>query len=79
MLLVLASGEAKNAMSLSGKMFVAMAFNGVYISTVETFPTEVRHVGIGVANVFARIGGMIAPYMGESMVTNAAKTIILSN
>ena len=66
-------------MSLSGKMFISMAFNGVYVSTVETFPTDVRHVGIGVANVFARIGGMIAPYMGEAMVTNADKTIIQSN
>ena len=64
-----ASGAAKNAMSLSGKAFISMAFNGVFITSAETFPTEVRHVGIGVANLCARIGGMTAPYMGQPMVS----------
>ena len=63
-----ASGEALNAMSLTGKAFVTMAFHGIYIFSAETFPTEVRHVGMGTASVCARIGGMIAPYMGPPMV-----------
>ena len=56
-------------MSLLGKMMVWVANEGIYLLTAETLPTEVRHIGIGTASVCGRIGGMIAPYMGTSMVS----------
>ena len=55
-------------MSFTGKAFVTMAFYGIYIYSAETFPTEVRHVGMGTASLCARISGMIAPYMGPPLV-----------
>ena len=55
-------------MALAGQTFISMAFNGIYLLSSETFPTEVRHTGMGTASVFARIGGMVAPYMGAPMV-----------
>jgi OCT family organic cation transporter-like MFS transporter 4/5 len=52
------------------KGFVTVGFSSIYVFTSELFPTEVRNVGVGSASMCARVGGMIAPYMGPSLVTH---------
>ena len=43
-------------------------FNGMYVYTAELFPTEVRNAGLGSASMSARISGIVAPYVGGSLV-----------
>ena len=72
----LASSTALTGLSLAGKAFTSVAFEGIYIFSAESFPTEVRHVGMGSASFCARVGGMIAPYMGPPMVCKIVYTFI---
>ena len=46
---------------LFGKFGAACTFNMVYLITTEMFPTVFRGTVFGIANIFARIGGILAP------------------
>ena len=61
-----------NACAVLGKLFMAAAFNGVYVYVVEIFPVEVRAGAMGVCNVAARVGGMFAPVIAELNVSVAS-------
>ena len=37
----------------------------MYVYSAEIFPTVVRAVGVGSSSVFARVGGMVAPFVGS--------------
>ena len=43
-------------------------FQKVFVYAVEVFPTVIRNVGLGSASVWARIGGIIAPYIGTAFL-----------
>ncbi|ELU09061.1 hypothetical protein CAPTEDRAFT_121679 [Capitella teleta] len=58
---------AQTVLAMVSKGFVTVGFSGIYVFTSELFPTEVRNVGVGSASMCARVGGMIAPYMGPSL------------
>ena len=66
-----------NVMAYTGRFFLTIAFNGVFIYSAEIYPTEVRHVGMATASVTARIGGMIAPYMGPPVVGACMNSTIM--
>ena len=55
-------------LSMVGKFFVSMAFTGIYVWTSEVMPTEVRNIGMGSCSLFARISGIIAPFIGGPLV-----------
>ena len=57
------------ALSTIGKGAISFSFSCVYIYAVDLFPTPVRNNAVGTSSVFARIGGMAAPYMGPPMVS----------
>ena len=46
---------------MTGKLGATAAFVVVYIFAGELFPTDVRATGLGLCNVFARTGGILAP------------------
>ena len=55
-----------------GKVMMAAAFNGVYVFVVDIFPVEVKGEAMGVCNVAARVGGMLAPLVAELSVRLAS-------
>ena len=46
---------------LLGKFGAACTFYMVYLITTEMFPTEYRGTVFGIANICARVGGILAP------------------
>ncbi len=56
---------ATQSTTLSSLLSSTATFAIIYVFSAETYPTVVRSVGIGSSSVFARIGGMVAPYVGS--------------
>lgn len=66
-----AQAEAQLAETLLlfvARAFVLMAFTITYLYTPEIYAQHLRALGVAVANAFARVGGMIAPFIGQSLV-----------
>ncbi|KAK2140710.1 hypothetical protein LSH36_1273g00029 [Paralvinella palmiformis] len=59
--------ELLTALSTLGKGAITFAFSSIYLYTSELFPTPIRHLAVGSSSVFARIGSMAAPYLGDSL------------
>lgn len=54
--------------AMFGKFCISGSFAVVYVYAAELFPTVIRNVGMGVATVASRIGGILCPFvvlMGE--------------
>ncbi|KAH7437771.1 hypothetical protein KP509_05G088000 [Ceratopteris richardii] len=50
-------------------------FTIVYIYAPEVYPTELRATGLGIANSFARIGGVLCPMVAVELVKNCQLTL----
>ncbi|KAL7882529.1 hypothetical protein SRHO_G00001870 [Serrasalmus rhombeus] len=57
------------------RSLVSMNFNVVYIYTAEVYPTSVRSIGMGFCTSFSRIGGMIAPFIAQVLMS---KSVLLA-
>ena len=55
-------------LALLSKGAIKLAFISIMVYTGELFPTPVRHLAIGSSSMISRVGGIIAPYMGEPLV-----------
>ncbi|XP_075900407.1 putative transporter SVOPL isoform X3 [Nelusetta ayraudi] len=53
------------------RSLVSMNFNVVYIYTAEVYPTVVRSLGMGFCTSFSRIGGMIAPFIAQVLMSRS--------
>ena len=53
------------AIALFGKLCITFSFGVLYLYTAEIYPTELRISGIGSCSFVGRIGGMVAPWLGE--------------
>ena len=51
-----------------GRLFIESAFNVTYVYTPEAYPTYIRTYALGVANVFSRFGGILAPFVAEGLL-----------
>ena len=46
-------------------LFLSATFGIIYVYSAEIYPTTTRAVGIGSSSVWARVGGIVAPYVGS--------------
>lgn len=53
------------------RSLVSMNFNVVYIYTAEVYPTAARSLGMGFCTSFSRIGGMIAPFIAQVLMSRS--------
>ncbi len=58
-----------------GKFCVSAAFAIVYVYTAEMYPTSVRSVAVGSGSFWARVGGVVAPYMAQLVRSIEAKLL----
>nr|XP_039251339.1 organic cation transporter protein-like [Styela clava] len=60
-------------LSMFGKFSIAAAFGTVYIYAAEIYPTPIRNLGLGVCSSWARIGGILSPFI--AMLDEYAKPL----
>ncbi|XP_011498037.1 PREDICTED: organic cation transporter protein [Ceratosolen solmsi marchali] len=53
----------KVTFAMIAKLVITSSYGTIYVFTAEQFPTVIRNVGLGASSTFARIGGVIAPYI----------------
>ncbi|XP_029351494.1 putative transporter SVOPL isoform X2 [Echeneis naucrates] len=53
------------------RSLVSMNFNVVYIYTAEVYPTVARSLGMGFCTSFSRIGGMMAPFVAQVLMSQS--------
>ena len=50
--------------AMIGKFCISASFAIVYVYSAEVFPTVLRTTGVGSSSMCARIGSIVAPYVG---------------
>lgn len=63
--------------ALIAKLAITASYGTVYVYTAEQFPTVVRNMGLGVGSFFARIGGIVAPYINNTVSQHRNQCLIL--
>lgn len=53
------------ALAMMAKLAITSSYGAIYVFTAEQFPTVIRNVGLGASSTFARIGGVMAPYVNH--------------
>ena len=52
-------------LAMVGKFCITASFGTIYVFSAEIFPTVVRNIGLASCSFWARIGGIVAPYIGS--------------
>jgi MFS transporter, OCT family, solute carrier family 22 (organic cation transporter), member 4/5 len=53
------------AMATIGKLFATSAYAIICLYSVELFPTTIRNSCMGLCNMTARLGSMLAPFINS--------------
>eukprot|EP00873_Tetraselmis_striata_P016735 jgi/Tetstr1/436999/TSEL_002738.t1 len=61
------SMNAETVFLFLSRCFVLSAFTVIYIYTPEVYPTTSRSLGLGINNAFARMAGMVAPFIAVNL------------
>ena len=51
-----------------GKFCLTSSYATIYVYSAELFPTPVRNVGVSTGSCSARIGGILAPFIGQLVI-----------
>jgi len=54
-------------LTLTAKFGVAMAFNVTFMYTAELYPTTIRNSAMGACSTVARLGAILAPWVGKHL------------
>lgn len=57
--------------AMLAKLVITSSYGTIYVFTAEQFPTVIRNVGLGASSTFARVGGVVAPYINYLVGTQA--------
>merc|ERR1712088_32667 len=52
-------------LALTAKLGAAMAFNVTFMFTAQLYPTSIRNSAVGMCSTVARLGGLMAPWIGR--------------
>ena len=63
------------SLTMIGKAAITASFSVIYVYTAELFPTPVRHIAVGSSSMMARVGSLVAPFMGEPLVSSTHSNI----
>ena len=55
------------ALAMLGKLFATAGLITIYVLSAELFPTAIRNVGMGSSSSWARVGGMIFPFIADTV------------
>ena len=50
---------------MTGKFGISASFAIIYNFTAELYPTNIRNIGVGAGSFWARIGGILAPFISQ--------------
>ena len=67
----------KTILAQIGRFSITGSFSMVFVYAVEIYPTVVRNVGLGSSSVWARVGGVIAPYIGRELAKTSEDTPLI--
>jgi len=67
-LLGVRGGVMRTVTIFVGRAAILSAFTALFIITPELYPTRIRARAFGIANSLSRIGGMVAPFVGQGLV-----------
>lgn len=56
-------------LSQAGKVAVTAAFQLIWAYTTELYPTRFRSLAVGQANLCARFGALLSPYINDIIVS----------
>lgn len=59
---------ARVALGMVGKLGITVAFNAIYIWSVELYPTVIRTKGMGLMVVVSRLGAASAPWVAQYLM-----------
>ena len=74
---LVSSTMGKMVLAQLGKFAITGSFAMVYVYAAEIFPTVVRNMGIGSSSMCARVGSILAPYIGREVGRSSPTTSII--
>ncbi|BFZ10272.1 hypothetical protein BsWGS_13311 [Bradybaena similaris] len=64
-------------LAMIGKFGITASYGIIYLMAAELFPTVTRNIGMGVASMSARIGGLLAPFFLDLKTVSESFPLIM--